>query len=376
MKIGRHLHITHLAALLAFALYFSGARISATQATPNDSPWEEGIGTFTLLGTVEGSSIDEIARILALAIERTDDTSMGMAADWRLAGYPGYGPVMHSVLKVPGGHRVLELTNEKYASMALGFGHDKSLGMPVKMAVVKEGGVIKIILLNPEAVFSLFFRDLPRASQVQMEQLAQTVQNELEDLVDNAMTGFFGYWPQYLPLGHVMIPSEMAVFQKQSFSRQFNFPVPKAHRQARETFREEVIASIIAHATHEEMPGVGSMVEGLSVADWRAARSHPIKLVDGTTVIEMCSPTYAKAALKTGIWHAPALPCKIAVYFDKGLLTVAILDTDFMFPTFFGDTPAKMGAKLKGMSRAVSDDLSTIVQASYNSLYHLNHPRP
>ena len=338
-------------------------------ANPNTTSWEEGVGTFTQLGTVEGSSVDQVAMELASAIVRYDDTLLGMEGDWKLAGYTGKGSPMHAVLKVPGGHRVFALSNAHYTAHALAYGPDKTLAIPFKLAVVENEGIVKIILLNPEAVFALFFKERSKGLH-SMERLTRSVHEDLENLIDLSLTGFRGYTPDSVPLGHVMTATEMQAFTARSYAKELNFSIPLDHVTERETFRREVIEAILTHATHEAAPTVGSPVRGLSVSDWRAARSTPLTMKDNTTIIEMCSPTYAKAALRTGIWHAPALPCKIAVYLEKDQLTISVLDTDFMFPTFFGDTPAKMGARLSGMSQAVRADLILIVETAVASLAH------
>ena len=112
---------------------------------------------------------------------------------------------------------------------------------------------------------------------------------------------------------------------------------------------------------------------------WRSARHEPLGLpgiADGDTraknwVIEACSPFYAKKALSTGLHHATALPCEIAVQIidnDENpgaeALVVSYLDAHFMFGAMFSDMTAEEMDKYAEVPTDVMDDLEAIVEYS------------
>jgi hypothetical protein len=87
----------------------------------------------------------------------------------------------------------------------------------------------------------------------------------------------------------------------------------------------------------------------------------------GNKVIEACSPKYAKLAMSTGLHHATALPCEIAVNrIDGGnKLLISFLDPHFMFTALFSDAFKDMSeeklADFEELPTLVLGDLQTIV---------------
>jgi uncharacterized protein (DUF302 family) len=120
--------------------------------------------------------------------------------------------------------------------------------------------------------------------------------------------------------------------------------------------------------TSEDSSEVGSKVDGLTVTDWRAARAGPFSLPGNIVVVEVCSPTYATAAMGTGSFHLPSLPCKIIVYVEGDKIIVSALDTNFMFPTFYSDVPEENQEQMNQMATAVRSDIIKMVEASLASM--------
>ncbi len=116
------------------------------------------------------------------------------------------------------------------------------------------------------------------------------------------------------------------------------------------------------------MDTVGSTVEGLSVDDWRSARTHALGLPGQVSVVEVCSPTYATAALGTGAHHGPALPCQMAVYVEGDSIYVDVLDPLFIFPVFFSDVSEEMAEQMGPMAMAVQGDILLMVDASIDAM--------
>jgi uncharacterized protein (DUF302 family) len=328
----------------------------------------ETTGSYTLLASVEGKTIDEVATSISQYFANIDDTENGMVSDWVVAGDVGEGEVMEYVLKLPGGHRIIEVCNHYYAEQALGFGAEKSLGLPCKIGVVQEGETIQVILLDPGAVFALFFSDVPAEMIDQMAGLASQVHTEITDLIDLSLTDTAGYTKENSPVGPSWSNEQIAAFNETGYNIEYSIEIPAEFEGTEEEYRALVIETILTTATHEDMEEVGSKVEGLTVADWRSARIHPITMPGNITVVELCSPTYATAALGTGLWHAPALPCKVSVYAVDGEIKISVLDTNFMFPTLFGDTPDEMAEQLNQMAGAVRADIMAITEASITAL--------
>jgi len=153
--------------------------------------------------------------------------------------------------------------------------------------------------------------------------------------------------------------------KKQSINKDINLPASaKKDSAASEAYRDKVVKSMLTTLTHEDMASVGSKVPGLSVKDWRSARTHALGLPGKVKVVEVCSPTYAGAAMQAGTHHAPALPCQIAVYVQGDKLNIRVLDPQFIFSAFFSDAPAQMMQSMGPMAAKVRSDILLMVDAA------------
>ncbi len=323
------------------------------------------VNPYQMLMHIPGTDVDSVTIALVNSIQNHDEREWGMPDDWVVAGSQAiaeHGP-LGATLRLPGGHRTVELCNHTYASMALSAGSQRAVGLPCKLSLVSRDGGVDVIMLNPEAIFALFFHDVPAEMASHMGDLARTVKSEIHELVRRGTAQFTQAQWQETPVGPSWTPDDRTTFSQMDSTITFVLdPAQSGGRyDSAEVLRETIVHGILEAATHEEMDAVGSRVEGLSVDDWRSARTFALSLPGDIRVVELCSPTYATAALSTGLHHAPALPCKLSVYVHEGKVHVDVLDTNFVFPTFFSDLPAEMHSQLDQMAQAVRGDVLTIV---------------
>ena len=325
---------------------------------------------FSRVAVLRGTTVAEATEALARFIHGVDDRERGLPADWVVAGAgelpPGEEPTA-AVLRLPGGTRVIEVCNGMYAGQAMSFGGHHGVALPCEIALSPSGDDVEVVMLNPEGIFNVFFRDVPAEHAAGMGELAATVRAELEGLVADGLAGFAGSFP-VTDVGPSRSEEDLrAVTEGVEYSVVLDVAIPWDYRgsdERRQAFKEMALEVLLETLTHEGMAQVGSRVEGLSVGDWRSPRSAPLALPGGVSVVEMCSPSYAGAAMSTGTHHAPALPCEAAVWVDGDMLRVHLLDPTFIFPVFFADAPAEMMAEMGGMAAAVRQDLVRIVEAA------------
>ena len=124
----------------------------------------------------------------------------------------------------------------------------------------------------------------------------------------------------------------------------------------------------------------------LNQTDWRSARPGPLPM-PGNQVIEMCSPTNAIKAMSTGMHHATAVPCEVALtaieYKDEEdrdvtKLLVSYLDPHFMFNALFKDAFNQLSddelAEFAALPPLVLEDLQTIVAYALENHPELSDP--
>ena len=268
---------------------------------------------FSVAARISGASVAEVTAALSQTIHGVDDTTRGLPGDWKVAGAgdiePG-APPTEAALKLPDGNRVIEVCNHHYAEQAMAFGGHHGVALPCEIGVVQQGDDVEVVLLNPEAIFGVFFQDVPAEHAAGMASLAATVRGELEELVELGAEGFAADFPGE-DVGPSWTNEELSEFAAMDQSVELDIVIPASYRQqdgGAESFKQHFVGVLLETLTHEHMDEVGARLPGLSVEDWRAARPYPLALPGGVSVVEMCSPTYAQAAMSTGAHHAPALP--------------------------------------------------------------------
>jgi len=340
--------------------------------TDNEGEKQTSITPYSLTAVVPNADVPQVLKVLAAHIEGRDDTLDGLPDDWLVAGaqqLPSGAHPSQAAMNLPGETKLLEVCNHTYAGQAMAFGGHHGVALPCKIALVKGNEGVEVYLLNPEAIFGAFFWDVPAEYAENMAGLAATVRGELEGVIASALEPMGADFPME-DVGPVWMAEDMGNMMDMSYSVEFAIEIPVEHEGdevAEQLFKEEVVWAIMEALTYEGMEGkesVGSQIEGLSVNDWHAARPTPVSLPGGISLISMCSSTYASAALSTGLHHAPALPCRSAVWVKDGRVHVHLLDPGFMFPVFFGDVPQEQMESMGGMAQAVRQDLTLIIETA------------
>jgi uncharacterized protein (DUF302 family) len=361
---------------------------------------------------------DRVAKGLALELATyvamfDDKNSPGVSSDWVLGGYEPGGDVTieQAILRVPTPYRIdpdkpmsaqnrkkvniVEMCNKDFASKALGIkpidgtttianGYIHAPALPCEVAIyADEDNYVRIEMLNPEAIFTLFFTDVLFGPQIKyadfadaIKQLPSQVNAEIRTIIGRALPGVILLDPP-LPLGPVYYSLDevkQAVASTPYQSPYVHFVYEKSNRA---DFSAEDVAGIAA-AIIETLSLDGlharSLDAQLNMDDWRSARPNPLP-VPGNLVIEACSPTNAITAMGLGLEHATALPCEIAI---KALnrdgvdgnetLMVTYLDPHFMFTALFSDafddlTEQEL-ADFSVLPTLVLEDLQTVVKAA------------
>ncbi len=359
-----------LPALLAAGLTLSACEVDPGAEPGGDEPEPEVALTapFSVVANVQGATVDEVAGALADFIHEVDDTTQGLPADWIVAGGDTLDEdesALEATLRLPGGGRIVEVCNAEYAGQAIALGAQRGVALPCEFSVTQEDDGVRVVMLNPEAIFGVFFTDIPAEYMEQMGGLAATVRGELEGLVVDGLAELEAEHPME-DIGPSWTPEDMAAFGA-DYSIVMDMDIPEpflVDEQSRADFQGLFVDAMLETLTYEGMADVGSTVPGLSVDDWRSARPYSLRLPSGVEVVEKCSPTYAAAALSTGSWHAPALPCETAIWVDGDTLRIHLLDPNFIFPVFFSDAPAEMMAEMGGMAATVAEDIQLITEAA------------
>ena len=363
----------------------------------------------------------EIATAIATYVASVNDTvpvgdDDGFPADWIVGGMEGDTTIEEAILRIPSPElidpenpvlgikkvNVMDLCNAYYAKQALGVtsikGTDKKVvngyshapALPCEISTWNDDNHIYIDMLDPNAIFSIFFTDVLVSADMQTDPdfaaaitaLPVAVKNEIKTIVYRALDAAE---IKYNTKDKAMGPKYKTVediFEVVAASPNTSPYKHVAYTRSDGTAFEAGQTSAVAQAIIEAMSihgedGAGTHpwdVEGILSPDskWRSARHLPLGL-PGTPeknwVIEACSPTYAKMAMGTGMHHATALPCEISVQrvdLDEDgsteSLVISYLDPFFMFGALFSDMSDEEKAALGDVPGYIIDDLQYIVQ--------------
>jgi uncharacterized protein (DUF302 family) len=343
--------------------------------------------------------------------------------DWILGGYEGTPDeptdVAHAILGIPTPNpmmqkvNVLDLCNKNYASMALGVkpiagdkkvvnGYSHTPTLPCEVAIYYDDQNIYVDMLDPSAIFKLFFSDVIFSDDMKDDDFAAAIQAmppqvkaELKTIIYSALTAFDAdlvqmderMGPAYESIGDIIKVVKESPYQspyKHIAYTKENGAIFSPEESA--LVAQTIINTMSIHGgvtPDGRLPGqhVTALEEQLTEdSSWRSARPTPlglpgIKNVDGNVmknfVIEACSPFFAKQALGTGAHHATALPCEIAVQIidtdGDGLtetLVISYLDAHFMFGALFADITDEEKEAFAGVPTDVMSDLAAIVEYS------------
>jgi len=384
------------------------ARIAKIQVVKNED------------GSINHKATYDKARAVALDIATyiatvNDAAESGFPSDWIVGGHEGGGTIESSIMQIPSPNpidpsnpslgikkaNVMDLCNSYYAKQALGVapiaGTDKKVvngyahatALPCELATWNDDENIYIDMLDPNAIFSIFFTDVLVSEDMQDPEFASAitalpvaVKDEIKTVVYKALDkAGYKYNAKDKPLGPKYREVE-EIFEVVAASPNTS---PYKHFAYTKTNGEEFIAgetSAVAQAIINAMsihgePGAGTHEQELENilspgSSWRSARHLPLGLPgtpDKNWVIEACSPYYAKMAMGTGMHHATALPCEISVQrVDRDVngsyesLVISYLDPGFMFGAMFSDITDEEKAALVDIPGYISGDLENIVQ--------------
>lgn len=327
------------------------------------------------------SSVPAIADIIAEYIHVNDEAeSLKFPTDWIVAGAEESG-LEKSILGIPFNVaesnttekiKMVELCNKKYASLAMDTGSFHASALPCQVSIHSKNNKIYVDILDPNAIFSLFFYDLPEESKIALKKVAEDVKNEIVQMVQKSLEKegkIFvakddGLGPKY-------DENDFETLHNKKPFIVFDYKGEIGHEFTLEEL-ELISKEIINHLGHEDNP---ANIEGLSAgAGWISAREEPIPIPQ-SKVIEACSPKYAKMATGLGTQYATALPCEIAVTRkndDNSTLQISYTNPTYMFDVLFNDALISLSAEDKKnfaeIPNMVYQDLKLIVDTSLQYL--------
>ena len=422
-----------------------GLAMSASMSFAGEKPKKDNGNTMTPFARIahvqvvkdEYDNIDrkatyEKANAVALAIASyvntyndSDPDGLDFPADWIVGGMEGGTALEDAIMKIPSPFyvdpynldlgikkaNVIDLCNKYYAAQALGVtdivgttkkvvnGYSHSPALPCEIATWNDDENIYIDMLDPNAIFSIFFTDVLVSTDMLDPNFAEAisalpvaVKSELKTIVYKALdaaeikynTMDKAMGPRYKTVEDIF----EVVAASPNRSPYKHIAYTKSSDEAFEVAESAAVAQAIINTmsihggTTPDGREAGEHVEELESdlsegSLWRSARHEPLGLpgykIDGITsknwVIEACSPTYAKMAMGTGMHHATALPCEIAVQIvdrdDNGSyesLVISYLDPFFMFGAMFSDMTDEQKAALGDVPGFIISDLQNIVQ--------------
>jgi len=364
----------------------------------------------------------EVATAIAEYVAGVNDTvAVGdddpFPADWIVGGMEGGTTIEEAIIRIPSPElidpenpdlgikkaNVMDLCNGYYAGQALGVkpiagtdkkvvnGYSHATALPCELATWNDDENIYIDMLDPNAIFSIFFTDVLVSDDMQDPVFAEAitalpvaVKREIKTIVYRALdvaeikynTHDKAMGPKYKTVEDIFD----VVAASPNQSPYMHVAYTKSSGEAFDSGETSAVAQAIIEAMsiHGE-DGAGThpwdvdsiLSEGSS---WRSARHLPLGLPgkpEKNWVIEACSPKYAKMAMGTGMHHATALPCEIAVQrvnLDKSIddsteaLVISYLDPFFMFGALFSDMTDDEKAALGDVPGYIIDDLQFIVK--------------
>ena len=307
---------------------------------------------------------------------------------------------------------VMDLCNRKWASMALGVapivgdkkvvnGYTHSPTLPCEVAIWNDDKHIYVDMLDPNAIFTMFFTDVLFSEEMNDPAFADAiyampkqVKSEIMAIIYAALSEFdpeMSEMDQKIGPDYHSIDDVVAVVADSPYESPFmHMAYTKVDETAFFTPAESLAvaeAIIAAMSTHDNNPGVhptpitedyeGNLVNGIlddvlsTGSSWRSARLSPITIPGKNHIIEACSPKYAKMALGTGLHHATALPCEITVQildFDedgtKESLVISYLDPGFMLNALFADVTDAEKESFADIPGTIMVDLQNVVTAA------------
>ena len=295
---------------------------------------------------------------------------------------------------------VVEFCNKKYASMAMGVapiidtrkianGWAHAPALPCEVSVWNDDQHIYVDMLDPSAIFTLFFSDVLFSADMQDPAFAEAlyamppqVKAEIVAIIHAALADFDSntkamdqkIGPVYDSIGDIIAAVDASPLDSPYLHMIYTKADGGVFTQTEsKAVAQTIIDTMSKHGdpdagTHptvinEDGDTLDSILSPKS--SWRSARIEPITIPGKNHIIEACSPKYAKMAMGTGLQRVNALPCEITVkLLSNGSLAISYLDPYFMLGALFADISDEDKAKFAAIPGLINDDLQTIVKAA------------
>ncbi|KHD09174.1 hypothetical protein PN36_02965 [Candidatus Thiomargarita nelsonii] len=293
--------------------------------------------------------------------------------------------------------QVVEICNRTYAGQALGAklvtdsvtvdnGLIHATALPCEIAVHNEDGQIQVNMLDPNAIFRLFFTDVLFGLQMNdadfseaMTKLPSQVKKEIRAIIIAALETWrsqsgINFTVVQEPIGPTYRSNEDITNSIKNTPEKSPYLHYVYTKQDGGIFTSDevkhIAQTVVNTLTIHGEPNAGKQEAALLAllsspdASWRSARHAPLTMPGGNQVVESCSPHYAKMAIGTAyLDHATALPCEISFNTIDGgqKLLVSFLSPNYMFGALFADMSDAEKAAFANVPNDVLNDLRHIV---------------
>jgi uncharacterized protein (DUF302 family) len=264
-------------------------------------------------------------------------------------------------------------------------GYTHATALPCEVAIHYDDKNIYVDMLNPDAIFKLFFSDVLFSDDMKDDAFAAAIQAmppqvkaELKAIIYTALEAEYTdlvrmderIGPAYEEMQNIIDTVEaspqQSPYKHVAYTRLDGGVFTDSDRAA---VAQTIINTMSIHGEitsdgREAGEHVAELESILSEgSSWRSARPVPLPLPGKNLVIEACSPFFAKKAMGTGAHHATALPCEIAVQLIDGgeKLVISYLDAHFMFGALFKDITEEEQVAFADLPGQVMADLEAIV---------------
>ena len=312
---------------------------------------------------------------------------------------------------------VLDFCNGKYASLAMGVdpitgskddgtgkyivnGYSHAPALPCEVSIWFDESKIYVDMLDPSAIFTLFFSDVLISEEMQDKDFAEAlyamppqVKSEIKAIIYAALSEFelseYGakiqivdqkIGPMYRKMDDIFSVVDSSTYDSPYMHMSYTKQDGAIFTEAESKGVAQTIINTLSKEAVGEVAGVHPTVIGVDEdgndltldsilspkSSWRSARIAPISIPGKNHIIEACSPKYAKMAMSTGLTHVNALPCEITVKIIDGgnKLVVSYLDPDFMLKSLFADISDADKEAFGAIPGLIMSDLQKIVAAA------------
>ncbi|MDH5484362.1 MAG: DUF302 domain-containing protein [Gammaproteobacteria bacterium] len=303
---------------------------------------------------------------------------------------------------------VLDFCNKKYASLAMGVdpiignaadgtakyvvnGYSHAPALPCEVSIWLDDDKIYVDMLDPSAIFTLFFSDVLFSEEMQDQDFAAAlnamppqVKDEIKAIIYAALSEFDPeiklldkkIGPVYDSMDDIIEVVDSSTYDSPYLHMSYTKQDGGVFTEAESKAVAQAIINTLSKEAEGEVPGVhptvineaGDTLDSIlsPKSSWRSARLEPISIPGKNHIIEACSPKYAKMAMGTGLSHVNALPCEITVKIIGGgsKLVVSYLDPDFMLKSLFADISDEEKAQFGAIPAIIMADLQAIVKAA------------